>query len=231
MNPSKPMVSIIVPTYDEAETIEEVILGIDRVMKNTSMKYEIIVVCDGSGKNTLEKVRKYKNIARVFCYYPNIGKGYALRLGFKKSLGNIIITIDSDGSHNPQDILRILNKLMSGYDVVIGVRCKKDMYSTSLFRGMFNSLVNFVIELLIHRRISDSQSGLRGFYKKLLDIDKLSSTRYSIETELTVRMLNSPYVRYAEIPISIKSRRSGKSNLSFIKDGFAIILTAFLSLR
>jgi len=226
-----PIVSIIVPTYNEEMTIEDVLLGINRVMDNSGISYEVIVVCDGSDKETLNRVLKHKSAhVKVVSYFPNRGKGFALKTGFAKSRGRFIVTIDSDGSHNPYDILRIIKLLSKGIDVVIGVRSKSDMYGTSYFRGLFNSLVNFMIKILILRNISDSQSGLRGFRRELLDLQKIRSDRYSIETELTIRMLKDPSVKYYEIPIKIKMRQSGKSNLSFLRDGIFILLTAFTSL-
>jgi glycosyltransferase involved in cell wall biosynthesis len=114
------VVSVIIPAYNEERTIGSVIEETIQIMGALGLPYEIIVVDDGSSDRTKEIANRYK--AAVLSNGKNQGKGYALRKGFQHAQGDIIVTIDVDGAHNPKEIPSLINPLFNGADIVAGSR-------------------------------------------------------------------------------------------------------------
>jgi glycosyltransferase involved in cell wall biosynthesis len=118
-------VSVIIPAYNEAETIRDVILQV----KEIDPEYEIIVVNDGSKDQTGEIAREAGAI--VYSHPYNIGNGASLKSGIRIASGDILVFIDGDGQHNPNDIARML-QYFPEYDMVVGARSKASQ--VSIFR-------------------------------------------------------------------------------------------------
>ena len=113
-------VSVIIPAYNEEKTIGNVIKETISIMDGQLMPYEVIVVNDGSTDQTGQVASKHK--ARVLSNEKNRGKGYSIRKALEQAQGDIIITIDSDGEHNPKEIPDLLDPVLGGIDVVSGSR-------------------------------------------------------------------------------------------------------------
>ena len=117
------LLSIIIPVYNEELTIGNIIDRTERVMRQTGLKFEVIVVDDHSYDKSL-KAAKARD-AKIFSLKQHLGKGYALRAGFAHAIGDIIVTIDSDGSHKPEELPKVLAPILEGRaDLVIGSRWK-----------------------------------------------------------------------------------------------------------
>ena len=115
------LLSIIIPVYNEELTIGNIIDRTKKVMQQTGLKIEIIVVDDHSYDKSLE-VAKERNV-KIFTLKQHLGKGYALRAGFAHAKGDIIVTIDSDGSHQPEELPEVLAPVLEDKaDLVIGSR-------------------------------------------------------------------------------------------------------------
>ena len=114
------VISVVIPAYNEEKNIGEVLSKTISVMESLGSSYEIIVVDDGSIDRTLEIASTYK--VTVLSNGRNKGKGYALRKGFQHARGDVIVTIDSDGAHDPKDIPEMLKPIFNGADVVSGSR-------------------------------------------------------------------------------------------------------------
>lgn len=221
------VVSVVIPAYNEEKTIGKVIEETLQVMDSLGIPYEIIVVDDGSTDHTKEVASKYKAI--VLSNGKNQGKGYALRRGFQHSKGDIIITIDADGSHKPKDIPDLLHPLFNGADMVAGSRFLgngKDF--TSKLHMLGNHIINMIIMVLTRKLITDSQTGLRAFKKEVLKSVALKSSGYEIETEITVKGLKNGF-KFKEIPISCRKREYNISRLRIISDGLKILKTIISS--
>jgi glycosyltransferase involved in cell wall biosynthesis len=219
-----PVISVVIPAYNEEETIGSVLGETIRVMESLMMPYEIIVVDDGS--NDLTREVAYKHKATVLSNGRNMGKGYALRKGFQNAKGDIIVTIDADGAHSPKEIQSLIEQLLNGADIVSGSRFlngRKD--HTSLLKLLGNHMINMTIRVLTRKSITDSQTGLRAFKKDFLQKIALNSSGYEIETEITVKGLKNGF-KFKEIPINCKKREHGSSNIRIISDGFKIFKTA-----
>jgi glycosyltransferase involved in cell wall biosynthesis len=118
------LLSVIVPVYNEEPTVGDVINRLKTVLEQTGCRYEILVVDDCSR----DKSRQIAKIAgaKVYCLQQHVGKGYALRAGFLKAKGDLIATIDSDGSHLPEEFPLLLSAIKEDQaDLVIGSRFLK----------------------------------------------------------------------------------------------------------
>jgi glycosyltransferase involved in cell wall biosynthesis len=224
------MVTVIVPAYNEEETIGSLISNTIFVMDTTQMPYELIVIDDGSTDNTKRIASSYK--ATVLSNSRNRGKGYAMRVGFEAAKGDLIVTIDADGSHVPQEIPRFLRLLMNGKDIVAGSRfLGHNGKFTPRLNKLGNLLFNSIIMTLTRRRVTDSQTGFRAFKRGFLRCVRLESSGYEIETEITVKGLKNGF-KFTEIPIECTRREHDSSKIRVLSDGariFRTILTANFS--
>ncbi len=188
---------IIIPTYNNATTIEEVV--------NDVLKYtcDIIVVVDGSTDNTAAILNKFDTID-IVSYSKNVGKGWAIRKGFEKALTlgfDYAITIDSDGQHYADDIPFFIDALKQNPDsVVIGSRnIKADgMPSKNTFANKFS---NFWFWAETNIKLPDTQSGFRLYPIKLYKSTRFFTRKYEFEIEVLVR---SAWSNIKIIPIPIK---------------------------
>jgi glycosyltransferase involved in cell wall biosynthesis len=214
---------VVIPAYNEEKTIGNVIEETIQIMDSLGLPYEIIVVDDGSTDRTREVASRYK--ATVLSNGRNRGKGYALRKGFQHTQGDIVVTIDADGSHKPKEIPDLINPLFNGADIVAGSRFLGDGRNhTCKLHMLGNHLINTAIMVLTRKLITDSQTGLRAFKREFLQKIHLESYGYEIETEITVKSLKNGF-KLKEVPISCEKRKYNISRLKILSDGFKILKT------
>ena len=218
---------MVIAAYNEEKSVGTVIEETTQVMDSFGVPYEIIVVDDGSKDNTARVASTYKTT--VISYPKNMGKGYAVRKGIQKAQGQIIVTIDADGSHRPKEIPDIVTPLFNGTDIVAGSRF---MGSGSDFTTRINRVGNFffnaTIASLTGRRITDSQTGFRAIKKEAFEKMNVTSNGYEIESEITVKGLKNGF-RFEERPITCEKRLYSKSRLRIAKDGQRILKTIIKS--
>jgi glycosyltransferase involved in cell wall biosynthesis len=231
MNREKPTISVVIPVFNEELTIGDVINRTKETLKKLTLPYEVLVIDDGSVDKSLE-ISKAKEV-KVF-REAHYGKGHAIRLGFQSAKGSIIVTLDSDGSHRPEEIPKVLESVMEGKaDLSIGSRFLNAEASRADIPPMNrtgNRVFNSLIRLLSGVKISDSQSGFRAIKSSVVRNMKLNSQGYEVESEMLIKSLKMG-VRIAEIPISFEQRTKGKSRLDPFKDGARIlysIITSYL---
>jgi glycosyltransferase involved in cell wall biosynthesis len=221
------VVSVVIPAYNEEKTIGNVIEETIQIMDSLGLPYEIIVVDDGSTDRTREVASRYK--ATVLSNGRNRGKGYTLRKGFQHAQGDIVVTIDADGSHKPKEIPDLINPLFNGADIVAGSRFLGDGKNhTCKLHMLGNHLINTAIMVLTRKLITDSQTGLRAFKREFLQKIHLESYGYEIETEITVKSLKNGF-KLKEVPISCEKRKYNISRLKILSDGFKILKTILKS--
>jgi glycosyltransferase involved in cell wall biosynthesis len=221
---SKMIVSLIIPAYNEEETIGEVIRDTSEIMELYGLQYEIIVVNDCSTDDT-ERVALFTQKAIVFTNETNRGKGYCLRRALKQAHGDIIVTLDADGEHKPKEIPELLNALFEGNDIVAGSRFLNNQVDiTSRINRLGNFFFNMTITTLTGRRITDSQTGFRAIKREIAEAFNLQSDGFEIESEFTIKSLRNGF-RFKEVPITVERRKYNKSKIKIISDGTKILST------
>jgi glycosyltransferase involved in cell wall biosynthesis len=222
--------SVVVPVFNEELTVGDIVSRLKKVLEETGFRYEVVVVDDCSTDNSLNVARKQG--VRVLQLKQHKGKGYALRAGFAKAKGNLVATIDSDGSHLPEELPFLLIPIIQGKaDLVIGSRfLNKGVGTTQKINKLGNHLFNNLIKILTGKPISDSQSGYRVMNRRVLESMKLNSGEYEIESEMLVKSA-CKHFRISEVPITYEQRTYGISGIDPLRDGFKIlasILYAYL---
>jgi len=222
------LLSIIIPVYNEELTIGNVIDRTRAAIQDTRLKNEIIVVDDKSFDKSLEAAKKRS--AKIYTLKEHLGKGYALRAGFAKAKGDIIITIDSDGSHKPEELPEVLGPVLQDKaDLVIGSRYLNHKKVAARKLNAFGvQIFNNFIRLLTGVAITDSQSGYRAMKRQVLKSQNLKSGEYEIESEMLVKTAKKKF-RIAEVPISFEQRTYGRSGVDPIVDGIKILLSIVLA--
>jgi len=207
---NRPELSLVMPAYNEADTIEEVVDKVDRVVRRTGLTYELIVVDDGSLDDTL---RKANNCAsnnsqiKVIGYRKNLGKGYAIKTGFTHATGDTVIFMDSDLDINPEHITRYVEALKHG-DVVIASKWHpQSNVEIPLMRRFLSHSFNVLVKLLTGIRVKDTQTGLKAVRRKRLEsvFSKLAVKRYAFDVEL-LAVANLHGLKVVELPVSIRMR-------------------------
>jgi glycosyltransferase involved in cell wall biosynthesis len=160
----------------------------------------------------------------------HLGKGYALRAGFAQAKGDIIITMDSDGSHWPEELNEVLAPVLSSRaDMVIGSRYMNHKHVEARKLNKFGvRIFNYVIQLFTGVAITDSQSGYRAMKREVLDGQKLKSGEYEIESEMLVKTAKAGF-RVAEVPITFEQRTYGRSGVDPMVDGSKILFSIFMA--
>ena len=225
------LVSVVIPVFNEESTIGDIITRTRNTLEKMNQPYEVLVIDDGSVDKSLE-ISKDKG-AEVF-KETHQGKGRAIRYGFRRAKGNIIVTLDSDGSHQPEEIPLVLESIIEGEaDLSIGSRFLNNQANHAKIpriNRVGNKMFNGLIRFLTGSRISDSQSGFKAIRASILERMELSSKGYEVESELLIKALKLG-ARVTEIPISFEQRTVGKSKLDPYKDGARIlysIITSYL---
>lgn len=215
------MISIIIPVYNEEKTIKKIITDVKTVISENNLNAEIIVVDDGSKDKSVEIISKIEVVNFIRNPY-NLGYGASIKKGIKNAKGDIILTIDGDDQHNPQDIPRLLES-MGDFDMVVGARQNK-IIDQAIFRRTGRIILSIITYFLIGQRIPDLNSGFRAFKKEIaLKFFNLLPKRFSLTTTITICALTNEYtIKY--IPIKYLYSKS-RSSIRPIKD-----FTNFLAL-
>jgi glycosyltransferase involved in cell wall biosynthesis len=221
MNNSK--ISIIIPAFNEAQAIGSIVSRILELYP----EFEVLVVDDGSTDDTGVIARDAG--AHVYSHPYNIGNGAAIKSGIRYASGEILVFMDGDLQHNPEDIGELLQYLPD-YDMVVGARSSRGQ--ASLGRAAGNKIYNLLASYVAKFQVSDLTSGFRAVKSNIArSFLYLLPNTYSYPTTLTLGVLRSGRsVKY--IPIKIHSRKMGKSNISIFRDGvrFFMIITRICTL-
>ncbi|MFQ5681787.1 MAG: glycosyltransferase family 2 protein [Candidatus Binatia bacterium] len=216
-------VSVIIPTLNEAQSLGSLLNGLKALELND---YEIIVVDDGSTDESAEIARRHG--AKVIRHPYNIGNGAAIKSGIRAARGKLLVLMDGDGQHRPEDIPKLLNA-SEQYHMVVGARAKGSRlrFHRYVANLVYNSFASYVAKF----RVEDLTSGFRVLSRKdgLRFIDLLPNT-FSYPSTLTLAFLRSGLtVKY--VPIQTLYR-SGQSKISLITDGirFLLIITKIATL-
>jgi len=226
--------SIIIPIYNEKETIEEIISRIEKIeLKN--IKKEIILIDDFSKDGTRELLKKYTKKYIVLFHPKNKGKGSAIKTGLKEATGDIILIQDADLEYSPEDYPSLLKPILSNEtSVVYGSRfmgfnltSKFKTKSTILpLHFIGNKFLSFITQLLFFSKITDMETCYKVFRKDVIKNLDIKSNHFNMEPEITARILKKR-INIKELPISYNPRSIKEGKKINWKDGIQAIYTLF----
>ena len=208
-SPGKKMdLSIVIPVYNEDESVGRLYSGLNKTLSKLKIKYEVIFVDDGSIDRTykeLKKINKKNSSYKIIRFRRNFGQTSAMSAGFHYSSGEVIITLDADLQNDPKDIPAILKKLDEGYDIVSGWRReRKDKAVSRRFPSM---VANKIISRLSGVYLHDYGCTLKAYRKEVIENIELYGEMHRYIPAVASRM----GVSVAEIPVTHHSRKYGKS--------------------
>lgn len=211
-------ISIVLPAKNESAAIGQTLAQIQQLQ----LAHEIIVVNDGSTDQTKQVAETAG--AKVVTHPYSKGNGAAIKTGARTATGDIIIFMDADGQHDPQDIPHLLKKIEQGYDLVVGARQKGSQ--ASIGRGIANSLYNNLATYMTEHPVEDLTSGFRAVRaEKFREFLYLLPNGFSYPTTSTMAFFRAGYsVTY--VPIHA-AKRIGKSHIQPMKDGVRFFLIIF----
>jgi glycosyltransferase involved in cell wall biosynthesis len=216
-----PLVSIVVPAYNEARTIEEVLERLSGV----PFRHEIIVVDDGSTDGTPDRVAGIEGV-RLIRRSRNAGKGAAVREGIAATSGAIVVIQDADLEYDPKDLPRLIEPLVEGRaDAVYGTRLRggEPQRAHLFWHYAGNRFLSLLTNVLFNTTISDMEVGYKAFRGDLVRGIRLVSDDFRFEPEVTAKVLKIPGVRLYEVPISYYGRTFAEGKKITWRDGIKAV--------
>lgn len=200
--------SIIIPAYNEERTIIQTLKRIQDT-KNDNIKYERIVINDGSNDNTLDLLKSNSELyEKLINYNNNSGKGFAVKKGIEASSGNYIIFQDADLEYDPKDFGKFIN-LLNNFEVdgIIGSRFVYSEFtrSHSILNKIGNYLLTFIFNILYNTTFTDIYSCYFCFKKELLKYEDLKTIGFEQHAEILCKTIKNGKYFY-EVPISYNGR-------------------------
>ncbi|MFH1423752.1 MAG: glycosyltransferase family 2 protein [Candidatus Nealsonbacteria bacterium] len=197
-------ISIIVPVYNEKNTIVEILKRVEGILL-PNIEKEIIVVDDGSSDGTRDVLKTLEQQYRIVYHKQNMGKGMALRTGFSRAQGDIILVQDADLEYNPQNYPNLLKPILSSEaDVVYGSRfLNREFRHVFFLSHLANKFLTWFSNILTGFRLTDMWTGYKVFTKAAIEeiLPHLTAKRFEIEPELTA-WISKKKLRLNEVPLS-----------------------------
>lgn len=179
-------IAVIIPAHNEADRIGPVLANIPKTVKNHPV--EVVVVDDGSKDKTCQIARSFDRV-KVIKHRVNLGKGAAVKTGCEAAckLGaDILVLMDGDGQHRPEDIARMVTPLIKSQEPMMIIGCRKPSKTMPLSIRIGNLTLTFLTKSLFGVSVSDSQSGFRAFRCRNYPDIKWRASNYAMETEMLI---------------------------------------------
>ena len=218
--------SVVIPVYNEKKTLSELICRVEAV----KLEKEIIIVDDASTDGTRDLLKKYEEQERFKVIYQskNAGKGSALRAGFDKAEGEIIIVQDGDLEYDPKEYPLLLEPILDGRaDVVYGSRFLGGTHRVFFFwHYVGNKVLTTLSNMCTNLCLTDMETGYKVFRRTVLDSFILKCDRFGFEPEFTSKVARHAF-RIYEVPISYSGRGYEEGKKIDWKDGVAALWFIF----
>ncbi len=204
--------SFVIPAYNEEEFIEDTLWTLDEVVKDKKLPYEIVVVDDGSNDRTFIRAMTYarrNGHVKVVSYPLNAGKGYAVKAGFMKTTGDVVVFADSDMDIDLKTISGYIDALKHG-DIVIASKWHPDSeVNMPMSRKILSHGFHVLVRLLTGVRLRDTQAGLKAMRKSAFVniFPKMAVKRYAFDVEL-LAVADLHGLRIVEMPARLKIAES-----------------------
>lgn len=217
--------SIVVPVYNERNTIQEILRRV-RSVDLGDIRKEIIVVDDGSQDGTGDILRlEEDSTTRVIRHIDNQGKGAAVRNGLARATGDYIIIQDADLEYDPEDYHRMLSPVLKRKaEVVYGSRFTGEHRNMLFWHMVGNKLLSFLTNILYNTTLSDMETCYKLFSRRSLEDIQIRSNRFDLEPEITAKILKKK-IRIYEVPISYAGREYEEGKKITWRDGVVAVWT------
>lgn len=215
-------ISVVLPAKNEAGAVGQTVARIRETLGARGIAAEVIVVDDGSTDDTRAKAEAAG--ARVVTHPYSMGNGAAIKTGARAASGEVIVFLDADGQHDPEDIPRLLARLDAGFDMVVGARGRGSQASVG--RGLANGFYNRLASYMTGQRIEDLTSGFRAVRAaRFREFLYLLPNGFSYPTTVTMAFFRAGYaVAYEPI---VAAKRIGRSHIRVLRDGVRFLLIIF----
>jgi len=219
------MVSVVIPTLNEAGNIREALSIIDREL---TFPKEIIVVDGNSTDGTLEILKEFN--CKVIIE-PKRGYGLALRTGMKHAKGDVVIMVDGDGTYEVSHVNLLVQRLMeTDAEMCLATRMYDPKKAMGLMNFVGNKLITFCFNMLYKPNLSDTQPGFRAISQSAIEKVDFVERDMPFATEMLIKFSKKGF-KMVEVPSIYKHRRYGKTKLKPFKSGIEILTTIVKGLR
>ena len=219
------MVSVVIPTLNEAGNIREALETLDRELVYPK---EIIVVDGNSTDGTIDIVKKTN--ARLIIE-PRRGYGLALRVGMKAAKGDVVVMVDGDGTYEFKHVNRLVQRMLdTDAEMCLATRMYDPDKAMGLMNFVGNKIITFCFNMLYKQNISDTQSGFRAFSHAAIEKVNFKETDMPFATEMLIKFSHKGF-KMVEIPSTYKVRKYGKTKLKPFNSGIEILTTILKGLR
>lgn len=224
-------ISVVIPLYNEEESLPELNSWIESVMEKNNFSYEIMYVDDGSTDNSWEVITQLKaksNNVRAIKFQRNYGKSPALHCAFQKTIGDVVITMDADLQDNPEEIPELYRMVREdGYDLVSG--WKKKRYDSKITKNIPSKLYNATARRVTGIKLHDMNCGLKAYKKEVVKSIEIYNDMHRYIPALAK---NAGFTNIGEKVVTHSPRKYGKTKFGISRffNGYLDLLTLwFLS--
>ena len=225
-------ISVLIPCYNEENTISQVIMKVEKSLLNLDLDYEIIVVDDHSNDNSSSKLLIFENQKKIklFTHNQNLGKGAAIATGLKNISGEIILIQDADLEYDPDDYKKLILPFNeANADVVYGSRFLgggKYVRIHFFWHYVANKILTLLCNMIANLNLTDMETGYKLFrYEKIKDL-KIKEKSFGFEPEITIKLAKKK-LRFFEVPISYNGRSYKEGKKIGLKDAFVAVYCIF----
>ncbi len=229
--------SIVIPAYNEEESIIETIEGIETAFEKVNIEHEIFIVNDNSKDNTLQVLESLAQRFPSVKYETNTGPngfGYAVRYGLERFSGDCVAVMMADLSDSPYDLIRFYTTMLEGnYDCVFGSRFMKGgkLIDYPFVKKIINRMANFIIRMVMGIKYNDTTNAFKLYKKEVIEgIKPILAPHFNLTIELPLKAIIRGY-SYTVVPNSWTNRKYGVSKLKIKEMGsryFFILMYCFV---